>query len=78
MTLLSCPPHYWLINTPDGQPSVTGRCARCGEERRFKVTLDEDAQKKAQRSIRPGRRDVSYVDGVQAPARQNHKRRAGQ
>lgn len=27
--------HYWIIETPDGQPTSMGTCRRCGQRKEF-------------------------------------------
>lgn len=32
---MTCPPHHWRLDSPNGSPTVDGRCLRCGEVRSF-------------------------------------------
>jgi len=38
----SCPPHHWIIATPNGVTSC-GVCKRCGTEREFANAPDRSA-----------------------------------
>ena len=38
---VECPPHSWLVETPNG-PLSLGRCKKCGAERVYKNWLYEE------------------------------------
>lgn len=37
---MTCPPHHWLLPSPNGTPTLTGRCRKCGAEREMVVSED--------------------------------------
>ena len=38
-----CPPHHWLLESPNGHPMLTGRCRRCRATGLFPAAFDAEA-----------------------------------
>ncbi|MGE0543567.1 MAG: hypothetical protein AB7R89_25675, partial [Dehalococcoidia bacterium] len=60
--------HHWLVASPDGRPTVAGRCRNCGVVREFPSTSDESAWNKApaniQAAVTAARRRERVLDWI--------------
>lgn len=77
MTTTPCPPHHFRLDSPrDGNPTVAGRCSRCGDERQFPVATPRFAA--WDRTYHEGdQRDVAAVAEAGKPRRLPDRARRG-
>jgi hypothetical protein len=38
---MTCPPHRFVVEKPDGSPELVGGCKKCGHRRTWPASLDE-------------------------------------